>query len=262
MRRSLGGHRLGRGVAAAGLVACALAPDTARARKHEDACRADPGCRAVDDVALVLYKDGDIVRSLNKFQEAYQLVAEPRLLVNIGRCMHRLGRNQEALDYYIRYYKAVPRPAEEMAQRLRRYIDEASATQDGDRPDLPAPAAGAAAAAEGSGAAAAGGGRFPVGAAVLFGVGGAALLIGLGLGGAAQSAERDVVSGTGPFDQDLYERGQSLSKGAIALDVIGGSALAAGLAWTVVWAVNKRRATAPALALSAPLGAPQLGRAR
>jgi tetratricopeptide (TPR) repeat protein len=256
MRRSLWGHRLGLGVAAAGLVAWGLGTDLAWARKHEDTCRAEPECRAVDDVALVLYKDGDIVQSLNKFQEAYQLVAEPRLLVNIGRCMHRLGRSQEALDYYIRYYKAVPKPPEEMAQRLRRYIDEASASKDGDRPELPSPAA------EGSGAAAIGGGRFPLGAAVLLGVGGAALAIGLGLGGAAQGAERDVVSGTGPFDQDLYDKGQSLNKGAIALDVIGGSALAAGLAWTVVWAVHKRRASAHPLALAAPLGTAQLGSAR
>lgn len=255
MRRSLWGHRLALGVAtAAGLLACGLPTSLAWAKKDHDACRADPECRAIDDVALGLYKDGDIVQSLSKFQEAYQMVAEPRLLVNIGRCMHRLSRSQEALDYYIRYYKAVPKPPDEMAQRLRRYIDEASATKDGDRPDLPSPAA------EGAGSSSMNGSRFPIGAAVLFGVGGAALAIGLGLGGAAKGAERDVVSGTGPFDYDLYEKGQSLNKGAIALDVIGGSALAAGAVWTVIWAVNKRRA--PSIALSAPLGTAQLGRAR
>lgn len=256
MRRSLWGHRLGLGVAAAGLLVLTggLVPDSAWAKKHDDACRADPECRAVDDIALVLYKDGDTVQSLNKFQEAYQMVAEPRLLVNIGRCMHRLGRSQEALDYYIRYYKAVPKPPEDMAQRLRRYIDEASATKDGDRPDLPSPAA------EGSSPGTVGGARFPIGAAVLFGAGGLSLAIGLGLGGAAKGAERDVVSGTGPFDYDLYEKGQSLNKGAIALDVIGGAALAAGAVWTVIWAVNKRRA--PSIALAAPLGTTQLGRAR
>jgi hypothetical protein len=90
---------------------------------------------------------------------------------------------------------------------------------------------------------------FPVGAGVLLATGGAGLLTGIILGGMALSAKKQVVAGDGPFDQALYDRGVTLNRAAISLDVIGGVMLAGGVVWTAVW-LGKHRPAALNVTLS------------
>lgn len=84
--------------------------------------------------------------------------------------------------------------------------------------------------------------------------GGAALLVvGIGLGGAALAAHRQVQSapeGT-LFDLELHRRGQALGSAAIAFDVIGAAALGAGVVWTGLWLYQRRPASQ---ALLVPIG--------
>jgi hypothetical protein len=83
----------------------------------------------------------------------------------------------------------------------------------------------------------------PKPALALMGAGAGLLLIGAGLGGGAIAAAKqvgapDAVGVVREFDENwaaIESRGRSLSAAAIALDVVGGAALAAGAIWTGLW---------------------------
>jgi hypothetical protein len=80
----------------------------------------------------------------------------------------------------------------------------------------------------------------PVAPWVLMSSGAALLAVGLGLGGGALAASREVVQGDGAFDTALDERGRLMNKLGIGFDIVGGLAFAAGAAWGVSWLVKNR----------------------
>lgn len=103
----------------------------------------------------------------------------------------------------------------------------------------------------------------PVAPIVLMSSGAALAIVGIALGGAALAAAKDVVSGNGPFDQALDERGKNMDKAGIALDAIGATLFVAGAAWGIGWLVTagKRSGSAPIVkVLPAPGGAFVVGR--
>ena len=71
-----------------------------------DACLTDNLCRGHYDEARKAYKEKRYDEALKEYKSAYERRQAPWLLINIGRCMQRLGRNKESLDYYQRYLKA------------------------------------------------------------------------------------------------------------------------------------------------------------
>jgi hypothetical protein len=55
------------------------------------------------------------------YEAAYARVAEPRLLLNIGRCHFRLGRARKALESFEAFQKAMPDAEPEVLKRLAQY---------------------------------------------------------------------------------------------------------------------------------------------
>lgn len=115
-------------VAAALLLAtpAAAAPESA----ITDLCVRDPVCKLRLDKAVHLYEHNRISEALAEFQAAYEIQPEPRLLINIGRVMFRLGRPSSALDHYEQFKRKVPDPGPETRRAIERYIAEAQAALD------------------------------------------------------------------------------------------------------------------------------------
>ena len=60
--------------------------------------------------AIEFFRAGRYRLSIEKFQEAYELVEDPNILFNIARCYHLLGEKNNAIEFYNRfiYYPDVP----------------------------------------------------------------------------------------------------------------------------------------------------------
>jgi tetratricopeptide (TPR) repeat protein len=188
---------------------------------------------------VVLYDAGNYAAARAAFEEAYRLSRLPDLLFNLGRVCEKQGDAQAAADYLGRFLQARP-----------------------DAPDAPQIRADIAR-LRGAGAPGLALLRRPLHEPLaLFGAGAALVVLGAGLGGGALAAARGLEAADGkgaPFNQDLQAlqaRGQALSSAAIAFDVIGGLACAAGAAWTVAALVARRQARPPALAGFSPGLAP------
>jgi hypothetical protein len=102
-----------------------------------DLCQADSACRKKSDSALKLYNDRKFAESLVEFQAAYDLQHEPRLLLNIGRCLFRLGRPRAALSKYEQFQKEVTDPDKETARAVEKYVVEAKTAVDAEKSDAP-----------------------------------------------------------------------------------------------------------------------------
>lgn len=253
---SIRGLGLGLGLA---IVSCM----TARA-EAQDPCVADPVCRDHEDLGISASAEKDYASALVEFQAAYARAPIPRLLINIGRSLYRLGQPADALKYYERFLLADPYPAPEVAQRVQRYIEEAKAAASvapnkpssaqrpaaKEKPSIvqslppepqqaasvtPTPAVVAKEPMSNHRPAR----SFPPGAGVLLGLGAVSLAAGIGLGVRALNLTGEVVGNSGPFDEGLYAQGMTFNQAAISLDVIGGAALAAGIIWAGVWSRQK-----------------------
>jgi tetratricopeptide (TPR) repeat protein len=106
-----------------------------------DGCLKDPVCHEHYEQALSQYDAGRYDDALTGFQAAYARRQMPWLLINIGRAVQRLGRPQEAINYYERYKKAEPNIDPEAEKRVNKYIEQARALleQTPEQPNLPIP---------------------------------------------------------------------------------------------------------------------------
>lgn len=111
---------------------------SAQPTKGTDGCLSDPTCRAAYDKALAEYDSKKYDDALAGFQAAYARRQMPWLLINIGRTVQRLGRPQEAINYYERYKKAEPNITPEAEARVNKFIEQAKALleQTPEQPDL------------------------------------------------------------------------------------------------------------------------------
>lgn len=91
-------------------------------------------CRTQLKVAADLYQNKDYPQALLIFQSIYDRWPEPRLLLNIGRTLHKLGHVKDALIYY-RRCQAELQMDPTMQTSLQKYIQEAQ-----DQLAAPAPA--------------------------------------------------------------------------------------------------------------------------
>ncbi len=246
------------------MVMCSL-PARAAA---SDPCVVDALCREHEDKGIGFSAKKDYASALVEFQAAYAQAPIPRLLINIGRSLFRLGQPKEALKYYARFSRAEPDPAPEVGERVRRYVAEAEAATSAapsipesqahspeaspeqrlpeeTQPPTPAVPSRAETKVEASEPILIHRPQrsFPAGAVTLLSVGAASLAAGLGLGAVALGLTSKVVDNAGPFDTDLYNRGIAINQAAIALDVIGGVSVAAGGIWLGVWLSRHRHSS-------------------
>lgn len=100
----------------------------ARATTSPDICQADPVCTSHTERAVTKAEAADYHGALAAFSEAYATQPEPRLLVNIGRCLYHLKRFHESIEYYRRFQKAPNFRAEaSLRQTASDYIGESKA---------------------------------------------------------------------------------------------------------------------------------------
>lgn len=118
-----------------------IGPAHADPKGKSDGCLKDTVCHDHYQQALTQYDAGRYEDALTGFQAAYARRQMPWLLINIGRTVQRLGRPQEAINYYERYKKAEPNIDEESERRVNKYIEQAKALleQTPEQPTLPMP---------------------------------------------------------------------------------------------------------------------------
>ena len=126
-------------VALIGVVLSAFAPTASAAEKDkadQDICQKDPACRKHSDEGHKLYGDRKYSEALTEFQRAYDTKPEPRLLLNVGRTLFRLGRPRAALRAYEQYQKVAP-PDPDTQAKVERYIAEAKIAVEAEKEAAP-----------------------------------------------------------------------------------------------------------------------------
>jgi len=96
------------------------------------ACGDDPACRGHLDNGMTLDLAGKYEPALRAFQVAYKAQKDPRVAVNIGRTLHKLGRFAEALAMYKEAGRAAPADA-----ALQRQLQEFTAQAQQNLPSEP-----------------------------------------------------------------------------------------------------------------------------
>jgi hypothetical protein len=100
------------------------------ANDPDDGCLRDAECRGHYEKAMKSYSGGRYEAALPEFQAAYGQRQMPWLLVNIGRTLHRLGRLEEAVQYYNNYEKASLGSDPETLKKVQEYRTQAQAALD------------------------------------------------------------------------------------------------------------------------------------
>ena len=213
--------------------------------------------------------DKNYAAALKEFETAYSIAQRPRLLINLGRCLYRLGRAHDALAKYDQFERTEPNADTETQLRLAKYKEDAlralvsgtsnsSYSQDSDvratlraKPDresarsaVRTPNTDQASLTNEQPA------TFsrvpPKPAVVLMSIGAALLLGGVGLGVAATDVARSIDSRDNQnhvFDaglQSAQTRGHAFNIAAVTFDVVGPLALAVGSVWAVSWLVQRK----------------------
>ncbi|MFO0572861.1 MAG: hypothetical protein U1A78_02590 [Polyangia bacterium] len=120
-------------------VLASLQPTLAVAGSAGELCQADRDCRKRADAAAKLYNDRKFAEALDEYQAAYELRQDPFLLLNIGRCLFRLGRPRSALTKYELLQKNTPDLDPATARSLEKYMAEAKAALDEEEKASPKP---------------------------------------------------------------------------------------------------------------------------
>lgn len=107
------------------LLLCFLGVPVAQAAP--DLCQRDTACRQLSEQAATAYREQRYYDAFRLLKQAYASSHEPRLLVNLARCMERLGLREDAVAAYERFLAedTVFDPAERA--RVQRFIDDARA---------------------------------------------------------------------------------------------------------------------------------------
>lgn len=185
-----------------------------------------------------LYREGRYDLARVEFEAAFAVSRAPDLLHNLSMVAERQGKLPDAIDYEQRFYDArraelTEREADETLGRLVRL----RAMLQGGAFSAPAAPSMTQAAQPGRRS------RPPAGSIGLIAGGAGVLLGGIGCGiGALLTAK--TISDGGTYNaldyQALVDRGQALNSAAIALDVVGGVALAAGTIWGIAHRLRHR----------------------
>jgi tetratricopeptide (TPR) repeat protein len=101
-------------------------------KDKSDLCQKDAACRQHSDEGHKLFSDRKYSEALTEFQRAYDIAKEPRILLNIGRTLFRLGRPKAALRTFEQYQKDAPADPDTQA-KVERYIAEAKIAVEAER---------------------------------------------------------------------------------------------------------------------------------
>lgn len=109
------------------LMGVLAAPASAAADSPPPDCSDDPACLTLKEQAAERSKSGDLPAALRLYQLAYEVRADPRLLFNIARVLHRQGQVTEAMTNYRRFIDA---PLDDAAQKKKaqEYLGQIQAT--------------------------------------------------------------------------------------------------------------------------------------
>ena len=87
-------------------------------------CTQDPLCSSSVDRGVELDLAGKYEPALREFQAAYRRQRDPRVALNIGRTLHKLGRFSDALSWYKNAGRAAPYDTE-LQQQLQEFTAQA-----------------------------------------------------------------------------------------------------------------------------------------
>lgn len=188
------------------------------------------------------YRQGNYAAARVEFEAAYGLSKIPDLLHNLSETAEKQGQIAEAIDYeeqFLAGQKELTNAETDQARgrilRLRERQNKGTAAASPKQPEARQQSPTAAAARS----------RWvpPAPAIGLVAGGGIALIVGIACGGAALATGRQLASGQALTLAEIdaaRTRGESLNTAAITFDILGGVALGAGVAWSVVDFVQQR----------------------
>lgn len=229
------------------------APKPAETRSAPTPAEATAAAREHASAGMRLYNLNRYDEALAEFEAAYQLRDDPVLLYNIGQCHRMAKRFPEATRAYRSYLRNFPaaKNKEEVEQRIREMEEEMAAAEKhaaeeraAEEARVAAQGAAAAALAQKQNAPHPGRSRIIAGAVV--GAAGLAIIGGgVALGLIAQE-QGSTQSKNAIFDNALDASGKSLTAAGLALDAVGGLAVAAGVGVMTWGLLRKRPEAAPA----------------
>lgn len=86
-------------------------------------CQEDAACSQLKERAAERSKSGDLPEALRFYKQAYEVRADPRLLYNIARTLHKQGQTAVAASYYQSFLDS-PVHDGEPRQKAREYLNE------------------------------------------------------------------------------------------------------------------------------------------
>lgn len=112
-------------LAVALVLCCALPGYADRDVAVEDECALDDRCMEHDAAGTNAFLARQYSTALREYKTAFEIRQAPRLLMNIGRTQHYLGKYDAALATYRQHEKRLPLPDKETAKQRLRFIKEA-----------------------------------------------------------------------------------------------------------------------------------------
>jgi tetratricopeptide (TPR) repeat protein len=89
-------------------------------------CDEDAECSRYADDGYEHLQAGRLEKARRAYEAAYTRRADPKLLYNLGRVLHKSGRAAEAADYYRRYLDAGAEGNEEQRRKSQQYLQQAT----------------------------------------------------------------------------------------------------------------------------------------
>lgn len=97
---------------------------TCRVFAAQPDCDANPACRQLSEEGRVAHKlRKDFPGAIERYQAAYNLVQDPRLLILLGRSFHKLGKIAQAIDLYYQARSRIESPSAQV--KLQRFLRDA-----------------------------------------------------------------------------------------------------------------------------------------
>lgn len=90
-------------------------------------CSDDPPCKILAERAKQQSATGSLVEAFRLYELAYSVRADPTLLFNLARVLHRQGRTVDAVPYYKEYLES-PVADEGQKAKARAYLQQAQLT--------------------------------------------------------------------------------------------------------------------------------------